>query len=134
MPGAEGELPVSEPQSYVDCLRALLRETEQLGGAAADDDWERVVTHLDARQLLMDRIDSLPPASLRPAEASLAAGLLRQVMSMDETTAPRVLATLENTRASIAESRLTRSSINAYRRATQTHPETGPSRFLDKQR
>lgn len=134
MPGAEGELLVTEPQSYVDCLRALQRETEQLREAAADEDWERVVTHLDARQLLMDRIDSLPPASLQPAEAALAAGLLQQIMSLDEETAPKVLATLENTRASIQENRLTRNTIDAYRRATHTHPDTGPSRFLDKQR
>jgi hypothetical protein len=132
MPGAEGELGMAGPHSYVECLRALLRETEHLREAAADADWEQVVSCLDARQALMTQIDALPATALPEAAASLARSLLHEVMRLDEETAPRVLATLEHTRSSIEESRLTRSTIDAYRRAT--HTETGPSRFIDKQR
>jgi hypothetical protein len=122
------------PHCYVECLRALLRETEHLREAAADADWEQVVLHLDARQVLMTQIDALPATALPEAEASLARRLLHDVMRLDEETAPTVLATLENTRSSIEESRRTRSTIDAYRRATHTHTGTGPSRFIDKQR
>jgi hypothetical protein len=120
------------PQGYVECLRALLRETQQLKDAAVAEDWEQVVLRLEARQTLMDQVDALPPA-LREAEAGLARELLQEVMRLDEETVPRVLTTLQNTRGAIEESRLTRTTIDAYRRTGHARTEAGPARFLDKQ-
>lgn len=125
---------MTEPVTYLACVRAIAAKTQQLQAALAADDWEQVLLHMEERQALMTRADALPDSARRPEEAAEAAQLMRVVLEQDRAMSRGIQAVLQSTRGEIEQSQLARQTVSAYRKTTVQNPTAMPARFVDKQR
>lgn len=125
---------MSEPVTYLACVRSIAAKTQQVQAALAADDWEQVLHCLVERQALMNRADTLPESARRPEEAAEAVQLMRVVQEQDRAMAQGIEAILRSTRGEIEHSQLARQTVSAYRKSTVQNPTAMPARFVDKQR
>lgn len=126
---------MTEPVTYLGCVRAVAAKTQQLQAALAADQWEQVLSCLEERQALMSRADALPASARRPEEeAAEAARLMRVVLELDRAMAREVQGMLQSTRGEITHSQLARETVSAYRKSNVQNPAAIPARYVDKQR
>lgn len=125
---------LSEPVTYLACVRAMAAKTQQVQAALAAGDWEQILSCLDERQVLMSRADAMPDAARRPEEAAEAAQLMRVVLDQDRAMARGIQTILQATRGEMEQSQFARQTVSAYRKTAVPNPMALPARFVDQQR
>lgn len=127
---------MTEPQTYLTCLQALLEQTERLRAAVETGNLEQLLACLEGRQEIMNRMDALPEGQRLPPEdcREEAIRLLQQVAQLDSELVPRVSEMLAEVRGELEKGNLTRATISAYRRSTAGNPAGSAARFVDKQK
>lgn len=125
---------MTEPVTYLACVRAIAAKTQQLQAALAAEDLELVLSCLEERQALMSQADALPASARRPEEGAEAARLMQVILEQDRAMARGIQATLQSTRGEMEQSQLARQTVSAYRKSAVQNPTAMPARFVDKQR